>query len=259
MQADACNFELKIQNRSFMHLHPAHGSISDYIFIDIETVPAYRSFDLLPDRMKPLWVKREKRQHPGAAYDGAHYDEMAGIPAEFNKVICISMGFVHYPQGPDRPVARIKSFYGDDEKQLLSEFAAVLSPIQPRQKVLAGHNILEFDIPVLCRRCFVHGLLPLPRLLFDPAQKNYEVAHLDTMAAWKFGDYKSYTSLDLLTALFDIPSPKTNLSGDQVRDVYYDEENGLQRIVAYCEEDVLACMRLLCKANLLPLPNREGE
>jgi hypothetical protein len=245
-----------------MHLNPTHKSIKDYIFFDIETVPAYRSFDELPERMKPLWVKREKSKHADAAYEGACYDLMAGIPAEFNKVICISMGFVHQPEGTDTPVARIKSFYGDDEKQLLTEFVEVLNQIHqkyPRQKALAGHNILEFDIPVLCRRCFVQGVLPLPRLLFDPAQKKYEIAHLDTLAAWRFGDYKSYTSLELLTAIFDIPSPKGELSGDRVRDTYYEEENGLERIVAYCEEDVLACIRLVCKANLLPMPNREGQ
>jgi predicted PolB exonuclease-like 3'-5' exonuclease len=61
------------------------------------------------------------------------------------------------------------------------------------------------------------------------------------MEMWKFGDWKSYTSLKLLTAIFDIPSPKDDIDGSQVGQVYW-EENDLGRISRYCEKDVLATM-----------------
>jgi predicted PolB exonuclease-like 3'-5' exonuclease len=173
------------------------------------------------------------------------YAQKAGIFAEFGKIICISVGFLLQEKGP---VFRIKSFAGHDEKKLLSDFSNLLDKHfgNPKKDYLCGHNIKEFDVPYLCRRLLIHGL-DFPNLLDISGKKPWDLEYLlDTMQLWKFGDFKNYTSLNLLTYLHDIPSPKDDIDGSQVGQVYY-EEDGLDRIVAYCEKDVIAVAKLFMK------------
>ncbi len=166
--------------------------------------------------------------------------ERAGIYAEFGKIICISTGFIKDGS------FRIKSFYGDDEKQLLTEFAAMLSThFNTVNHFLCAHNGKEFDYPFIARRMLINGI-KLPTLLDIAGKKPWEITHLDTMELWKFGDYKSYTSLELLSALFGIPTPKNDIDGSQVRSVYYDDQD-LNRIVTYCQKDTLTVAQLLLR------------
>lgn len=163
--------------------------------------------------------------------------ERAGIYAEFGKIICISAGFILNEQ------ARIKSFFGDDEYDLLSRFGQLLADkFDPEHHYLCAHNGKEFDFPYLCRRMLIHGL-PLPPILNIRGNKPWEIKHLDTMELWKFGDFKSYTSLELLTAIFDIPTPKDDINGSEVQRVYW-EDKDLARIVHYCQKDVIAIIQL---------------
>ena len=41
--------------------------------------------------------------------------------------------------------------------------------------------------------------LKLPKILDIAGKKPWEVNHLDTMELWRFGDYKNYTSIKLLS------------------------------------------------------------
>ena len=60
---------------------------------------------------------------------------MAGIYAEFGKIICISLGFINGEE------FRIKSFYGDDEKVLLNEFITLVnSSYGSPNKLLCCHT-----------------------------------------------------------------------------------------------------------------------
>lgn len=216
----------------------------DLIFIDIETVPQEANFNDLNENMKLFWSEKCRfiqRQEPELTPEDLY--ERAGIYAEFGKVICISMGII--TQNEDEMGIRLKSFYSDDEKNVLENFSQILDKFQPNQKYLVGHNVKEFDIPFLCRRMLVHGLR-LPQMLNVGGLKPWEVPYLDTMQYWKFGDYKSFTSLKLLAEIFGIPSPKDDIDGSQVRDVYYKEKD-LERIVKYCEKDVLAVAQLFLK------------
>ena len=117
--------------------------------------------------------------------------------------------------------------------------------------ILCAHNGKEFDYPYIARRGLINGL-KLPKILDNSGKKPWEIKHLDTLELWKFGDYKHYTSLNLLTAIFDIPSPKDDISGADVAKVYY-TENDLPRIVKYCEKDVLALAQLLLRYRCEPL------
>ncbi len=228
------------------------------IFLDVETVPVVKSFEELPNAMQELWVHKSQRVKSDVyASAESKFEEYAGIYAEFGKIICISMGLMY--QEEEIWKVRMKSISGDDEKTLLEEFAALLSEnLHPKKYVyLCGHNIREFDVPYICRRMMVHGIT-LPSPLHIAGKKPWELEHfLDTLTLWKFGDYKSYTSLKLLMGLFGLPSPKEDIDGSQVGKVYWEDGN-LQRIVSYCERDVLAVMRLLCHWCGLPSPDEKN-
>ncbi|MBE0650800.1 MAG: 3'-5' exonuclease [Bacteroidales bacterium] len=226
-------------------------SLENILFLDIETVPAYQTFEKVPEKFKKLWEKKAKNL--GSKDEDQTAEDLyqrAGIYAEFGKIICISCGFMNGNE------IRLKSFYGDDEKILLEEFSQMLLRHYNRQdSLLCAHNGKEFDFPYLARRMLVQGI-ELPSILDLAGKKPWEVRHLDTLELWKFGDYKHYTSLELLAAIFDIPTPKDDIDGSQVASVYL-EENDLERIAIYCQKDVLTTIQLFRKYQGLPLVRDE--
>lgn len=216
-------------------------AIDQLLFIDIETVSAQSKFTELEEEMQELWSKKTAYQRKDEISSEDFYNDKAGIWAEFGKVVCISIGYIKL-NGKDMDM-RFKSYYGDNEKQLLSEFGQALARFNTFK--LIGHNIKEFDIPFLCRRMLIHGL-PLPYMLNVAGKKPWEVPHLDTMELWKFGDWKHYTSIKLLTKIFNIPSPKDDIDGSEVGRVYW-EEKDFDRIAVYCEKDILAVAQLVLR------------
>lgn len=220
-------------------------NIENVLFLDIETVPGFSTFSEMPDIFKKLWerkaetLKKEPEENAGSIYS------RAGIYAEFGRIICVSAGFF---KGKE---FRIKSFYGDDEFQLLRQFCKLLETyFNYEKKMLCAHNGKEFDFPFLARRILIHGL-PLPGILDVAGKKPWEVQFLDTMELWKFGDYKHYTSLELLSAVFGIPTPKDDISGADIHRVYW-QEHDLERIRIYCQKDVLTVARLFLKYQQQP-------
>ena len=211
------------------------------LFLDIETVPAEEKFEDLSPDMQEMWSTKAGQRYRDSEKTPSELYRHAAIFAEFGRIICISCGFFHHEGGKIH--FRIKSFFGDDEKKLLTDFADLLdSSYAGRSHRLCAHNGKEFDYPFLARRMLILGI-KLPKILNTPGMKPWEVNHLDTLELWKFGDYKSYTSLKLLTNVFDIPTPKDDIDGSMIRDVYYEEKN-LERIVTYCQKDVMAVARL---------------
>jgi 3'-5' exonuclease len=212
-------------------------NINHILFLDIETAPQVYAYSELPEPYKKLWdLKWQYNKDQTPEY---HYSK-AGIYAEFSKVICICVG---YFSGTE---FFVKSFFGDDEKEILNQFRNLMSNNYSDPKyLLCAHNGKEFDFPFLCRRMIVHGI-SLPTALQMHGKKPWEIRHLDTMELWKFGDYKSYTSLQLLATAFNIPTPKEDIDGSQVARVYY-EEKDLQRIKNYCAKDVVTVARVLQK------------
>ena len=228
--------------------------LEDVLFLDIETVPAASSYELLDKKMQALWDKKSKQfrlpeQNPDAVY------ERAGIYSEFGKIICISVGVIT----EKNPLSiRLKSFYGSDEKSLISDFSTMLTKFSRtnREVLLCAHNGKEFDFPYMARRMIINSLI-IPELLDNAGKKPWEVKLLDTMELWKFGDYKNYTSLDLLTSTLGIPTPKDDIDGSMVAGIYYGE-NDIERIVRYCEKDVLAIAQVLLRFMNMPLIRDEN-
>ncbi len=214
------------------------------LFLDIETVPAYQTYSELPEKLKELWAKKMAYSIEKENLTASEIYSKAGIYAEFGKIICISVGFFYLKSGKTK--FRIKSFYSDQEKELINGFNVLLNhSFNSNDHYLCAHNGKEFDFPYIARRSLVNGI-KLPTLLDIAGAKPWEIKHLDTLELWKFGDYKHYTSLALLTEIFGIPSPKDDIDGSEVGRVYWDEKN-LKRIVEYCQKDVLAVAQLLLR------------
>ncbi|MBV1887884.1 MAG: 3'-5' exonuclease [Urechidicola sp.] len=213
------------------------------LFLDIETVPETESFKELSVEKQELYAKKTHYQRKEESTPEEFY-ERAGIWAEFGKIICISVGF--FSSFEKERVFRVKSFYGDDEHQLLLAFKDLLDGhFNKVNQVLCAHNGKEFDFPYIARRMIINRI-DLPSKLNLFGKKPWEIPHLDTMELWKFGDYKHYTSLKLMTHILGIPSPKDDIDGSQVAEVYYKEKN-LERVVSYCEKDTLAVVQLLLR------------
>ena len=227
---------------------------SKILFFDIETVPQTFDYNELDERGQGLWDKKtrfiQERENlsPEEVYD------KAGIYAEFGRVVCISLGFVLQKEGETQ--IRIKSIANEDEIALLQEFLDLLNSYYDSPDFLfCAHNGKEFDIPFLCRRILINNL-KIPYMLNVSGKKPWEIKHLDTMELWKFGDFKNYTSLDLLTYIFKIPTPKDDMDGSQVAKVFYKDKD-LDRIIHYCEKDVVATIQLFRKYQGDPLIEEE--
>lgn len=225
--------------------------LRDIIFLDIETVCCTDEYHSLDERLKTQWARKAsflKREE--AATDEDLFNLRAGIYAEFGKVICVSVGMLYDTESGELGL-KTKSYCGHDEKTVLLEFKGMLEKIDSPSVRLCAHNGKEFDFPYLCRRMLVQNI-PLPVALNISGRKPWETPHLDTMEMWKFGDYKNYTSLDLLAAIFNIPSSKSDMDGSQVNHVYYKEKN-LDKIKNYCVSDVVVLTQLYLKLKGMPL------
>lgn len=212
--------------------------LKDILFIDIETAGVVSEYGQMDERMQALWDKKalqiakQDTDTPQSLYS------RAAIYAEFGKVICVSVAYFKNDK------LRITSFYDEDEKVLLTRFAALLTEyFNKSQHRLCAHNGKEFDFPYLCRRMLVNGI-HIPYILQVQGKKPWETSFLDTLELWKFGDYKHYTSLELLAAIFHIPTPKDDIDGSQVHEVYWGTHD-IERIKTYCEKDVLTVAQLM--------------
>jgi uncharacterized protein YprB with RNaseH-like and TPR domain len=219
--------------------------LNNILFLDIETVPEKENWNQLSTEMQELFEKKTQYQRKEEVTAADFYDR-AGIWAEFGKIICISVGY--FVDEAKHKKLRITSFFGDDEHKVLTDFKVLLDThFTKKSTVLCAHNGKEFDFPFMARRMIVHQIeLPIQLNLFG--KKPWEVPHLDTLELWKFGDYKHYTSLRLLTSILGVPSPKDDINGSEVAHVYYKEKD-LQRIVTYCEKDTIAVAQILLRFN----------
>lgn len=225
--------------------------LANALVVDVECVPGVKHFDELSPAMQALWEHKAKGkkylEEDYTPQDVAEsYHIYAGIYAEFGKIICISAGMFRNDK------FYVKSYSGKDEKELLTEFASLLNEHfnVSGKHFLVGHNIKEFDIPYICRRMLVQQV-ELPEIIDIAGKKPWEVIHLDTMQYWKFGDFKSYTSLKLLAEIFGIPTPKDDIDGSDVARVFWQDDD-LERIVVYCQKDVVTTARLLQRYKGLP-------
>ncbi len=257
--------------------------ITRMLFLDIETARATQSFQELSEGMQKMWEYKSQNLEPKEATAEEKYYERAAIYAEFGRIVCISCGFIY--EKDKQLYFKLKSFYGENEKQILAEFKEFLDKkagkidsygnlIDKNGKrifdtngnklsnewlfhYLVAHNGKEFDFPYLCRRYMVNQML-LPEALEIRGKKPWDILHLiDTMELWRFGDVKNFTRLELLCHLFEIPTPKDDMDGSMVGKVFW-EDKDLYRIARYCEKDVVATAQLMLKFNLMDIFPQEN-
>jgi predicted PolB exonuclease-like 3'-5' exonuclease len=219
--------------------------LENLLLIDIETVPQHPSFEGLSNDWKQLWEEKTQRSLPDFTSAAEFYPQRAGVMAEFAKIVCISIGY--FTKQGNVLQLRLKSFFGDDEKKLLQDFITTVNQMESKNNKwsFAGHNIKEFDIPFICRRLLINGL-HVPAYLDFQNMKPWDTNMVDTFQYWRFGDYKNYTSLKLLAAALGVPSPKDDIDGSMVADVYWKEKN-LQRIATYCQKDVVTTGNIILR------------
>ena len=212
------------------------------LFLDIETVPEKATFDELSETEKKLFAAKTQYQRTEDQSPASFY-ERAGIWAEFGKIVCISVGFFNLMS--NQREFRIKSFYGQEEELLMAFKTLLENHFSQAAHLLCAHNGKEFDFPYIARRMIIKGInLPAKLNLFN--KKPWEVPHLDTLHLWRFGDYKHYTSLSLMAHVLGIPTPKDDIDGSQVARVYYEEKN-IDRIITYCEKDVITIAQIVLR------------
>lgn len=223
-------------------------TLENILFLDIETVPETASFEELDAEKQLLFEQKTQYQRKDEITAEAFYDR-AAIWAEFGKIVCISVGYFAFKNG--NRSFRVTSFFGDEIK-ILNDFSNLLNSFfNEPYHVMCGHNAKEFDFPYIARRMIINGIkIPAKLNLFG--KKPWEVPHLDTLELWKFGDFKHFTSLKLLTNVLGIPSPKGDIDGSQVGRVFY-EENDIDRIILYCEKDVVAVAQVFLRFQGAPL------
>lgn len=226
----------------------AHLNLHKILFLDIETVPLYPDFKEVPLEEQIYFGEKTAYQRK-ETISAEEFYERAGIWAEFGKIVCISVGYFS-PRSQARDF-RLKSFYGEESKILMDFKELIKHYFNQSNHRLCGHNAKEFDFPYIARRMLIHQIeLPPTLQLFN--KKPWEVPHLDTLHLWRFGDYKHYTSLKLMAHVLGIPSPKDDIDGSQVAEVYYKEKN-LERIVSYCEKDVVTVAQIILRLRNEPL------
>ncbi len=223
--------------------------LQDLLVLDIETVSQKSSFNELDEEWQELWKKKSGAINNPEINASLVY-ERASIYAEFGKIVCIGLGIFHENNGQWQ--LRVKAISGHDEKALLQEFAELLNTkFNKEQHKLVAHNGKEFDFPYICRRMLINGI-KLPDILDISGRKPWEIKHIDTMELWKFGDYKNYTSLNVLAKCFGIPSPKDDIDGSLVGHTYW-QLNDLERITIYCKKDIVTTAQVFLKYKMLDI------
>lgn len=225
--------------------------LENFLVIDIETVSTQKNFETMPVEWQHLWEEKVHRSVPDGVTVADYYPQRAGVMAEFAKVVCISLGY--FKKESKEYQFRVKSIAGHDEKELLEKFVQTVNQLEAihNRWSFTGHNIKEFDIPFLCRRLLINGL-PIPTYLDFQNMKPWETNMVDTFQYWRFGDYKNFTSLKLLAAALNVPSPKDDIDGSMVGDVYW-KQNDVKRIAVYCQKDVATVANIILRFKNMPL------
>lgn len=223
------------------------AALNNMIFWDIETTSNTKTAAEQPERMQELWKARCEylRGLPNWPENATMTDEelwehKASLHPEFGKIICITFGKLKL-EDPSNPQIQLNSVYGDDETELLRKTAAGLEKafVNNSNTLLVGHNIERFDVPFLSKRLVINSI-DLPTAFVQWNRKPWDAKMLDSSKVWSFGSWQEgFTSLNLLTAVLGLPSPKDEMAGKDVYDHYWNKGN-IEGIKTYCEKDVLA-------------------
>lgn len=209
--------------------------IRKYLFFDIETVGKHKDLSSLKEKEPKLYQLLSKKFQNKSSKEkwGNTLEEMyrnlSPIMPEYGKIVCISIGYMD-----NNYKWKIKSYVGN-EKTLLEEVAKVFNSANNRGLIPCGYNIVLFDIPWLNKKMMKYRIrIPYNILTFN--KKPWEINVLDLSDVWRSSG-RYWSSFDEVTYELEVESPKSDIDGSQVHNVFW-VDNDMQRIIKYCEKDV---------------------
>lgn len=229
-------------------------NIKKVLFFDLETVgraSTYQDLEKENPRFASLWATWQDKYKDANGEQSLNdvWENKAGLHAEYGKVVCASFGYYDMNMN-----MKITSFYGHDEREILTKCMGVMNNADKNGMYLGGHTIERFDIPFLWKRMLAMGLNP-PNSISVWDKKPWDLKFFDICKVWSDGAWKeSFTSLDTMSAIFDVETPKGALKGSMVHHSYW-KENGIEDIKTYCEGDVRATMEVANKLIQIMKPH----
>ena len=157
------------------------------------------------------------------------YIQNAGIITTYGKICCISFGYVS-----DSGEKQIKSFWGEDEKEIVNNFNELLKKIETKNFNLSGFRVFHYDIPFILHKLHKWGIKPA-NMIYMYDKKPWDLRVVDIADDWK-GKFAWAYSFDEVCYELGIDSPKDNMDGSEVHKYYW--EGKLEDIKRYCEKDV---------------------
>ncbi len=234
------------------------SELKQMVFIDIETIRGKKTYnDVITEnpalddywQTKHTQIREKEPLSYGHIEDSAEmYEKMAALYPEWGQIVCISIGQIKFDEDGNPIKFTTKSFSGLYEKILLEEFNETASKIMskyPRMQWV-GHNIKGFDMPYIIKRSLINGVR-VPNVFHLQKQKPWESQLIDTNDVWKFNGWNG-ARLGLLTEILNIPSPKQDMDGKMVSDVFW-EDGDLNRISEYCEMDINATANVMLRIS----------
>jgi 3'-5' exonuclease len=232
--------------------------LTKILFLDIETVGISKDYNACASEHPEIalqylkyfdWFQKRFPEDevltPRTELANFMFRRRSALVPEFAKIVCVSVSFV-----TDKGDVKSQTFSGDDEKQVLLDSQKLLDRCGKLGFYLCGHNLKNFDIPMLAKRMVINGLLP-PSILPSYDTKPWEIKAIDTKEIWQFGSYTSIGSLDLMCTCMNIPSPKDGeITGEKVHDAYWNDGK-LKEIAEYCEKDVKVLVDVIKKLKEL--------
>jgi predicted PolB exonuclease-like 3'-5' exonuclease len=219
------------------------------LYIDIETVGISNTYEnLLIENSKlaslfahyESWFKKRFPEDEKLSLSELFLTRTSLVP-EFAKIVCVCMDIVD-ANGKFKTTV----ISDTDEKKLLEQVRKTLFKCGEMGYWICGHNVKNFDIPMLAKRMVINGLMP-PKILPSYDTKPWEIKAIDTREVWQFGQYASISTLDLMCGVMDVESSKSEeMDGSKVHEVFWNEKN-YEKINKYCEKDVVVLYNVVSK------------
>ena len=224
------------------------------LFIDIETVGIEADYPSLEKKNPKLaelfsnyesWFKKRFPEDADVTLDQLFQTRTALVP-EFARIVTVCLGIVDQ-SGKFKTTV----FSDENERSLLIELRKTLFKCGELGYFLCGHNVKNFDIPMMAKRMIINNILP-PKIFPTYDTKPWEVKAIDTRDVWQYGQYASISTLDLMCGVMGVESSKSDeMDGSRVHEVFYKEKN-IDKINTYCEKDVKVLYEVVKKLqNLL--------
>lgn len=227
--------------------------ITKILFLDIETVGGCPDLESC-ERFSPELAEQFNKYYDwflkrfpedSVLFKDEVFEKRAALVPEFAKIVCVSMAFVM-----ENGEIKKQTFSNDNEQELLLQVRNLLDRCNKLDFYLCGHNLKNFDIPMLAKRMMINGILP-SKLLPSYDTKPWEVKAIDTKEIWQYGSYTAIGSLDLVCSTMGIPTPKDGeITGANVHKAYWGEQK-LNEIAEYCEKDVDVLIQFIKKLKEL--------